>query len=281
MPSATFPVSLPEMAHLGDHAIAGKAIVPAVEILDFLLHFLDERAVALGDPLTMRDAVFPRFLPADDISRSRFDVTLEGTPSNGDGIRATLVSRIALPNGLERERTHAAITFGGKPATMPAPPAEGEPEYQVAAERVYRQLILFGPHFCNLRDTLRLTRDAGWATVSSPTPPHPNPSKAGCPYLFDSAMHLACVWGQRYAGMVAYPTGFSTRTVLAPIAHGRRRCVVAPRTVAPRTLVLDLWLTDERQQVCDAVGGLVMAPVATGAPPPAWITLSQSWEACP
>jgi hypothetical protein len=278
MPVATFPVSLPEIPDLGDHAISGKAIVPAVEILDFLLRFLDDQGVRLSDPLTMRDAVFPRFLPADDISRSRLDVMLEEAPSSGGAIRATLASRIALPNGMERQRTHAAVTFGGDPAPMPPPPAETSPDFEVAAERVYRHLIPFGPRYCNLHDTIRLARDAAWATVASPVPPRPNLSRAGCPYLLDSAMHLACVWGQRYAGMVAYPTGFSTRTVRWPTAHGKRRCTVVPRGIASRTLTVDLWLTDEDRRVCDAVGGLVMAPTATGAPPPAWIVLPQPSE---
>jgi hypothetical protein len=279
MPVATFSVSLPEIPNLSDHAISGKAIVPAVEILDFLLHFLEDKGVDLGEPLTMRDAVFSRFLPADDIPRCRFEVALDDAPSTGGGIRATLTSRIALPNGMERQRTHAEVTFGGAPVAIATPPAETVPEYQVAAERVYRQLIPFGPRYCNLRDTIRLARDGGWGTVASPAPPRSNPSRAGCPYLFDSAMHLACVWGQRYAAMVAYPTGFSARTVRLPIAHGQRRCTVAPRSIGPRTLIVDLWLTDEDRRVCDAVGGLVMAPVATGAPPPAWIVLPQLSEA--
>jgi hypothetical protein len=278
MSVATLTVSLPEIPNLGDHAISGKAIVPAVEILDFLLRVLDDKGVRLGDPLAMRDAVFPRFLPADDIPRARFEVTLEDAPSSGGGIRATLASRIVLPTGIERQRTHAAVTFGGDPAPMAPPPAETGPEFEVAAERVYRQLIPFGPRYCNLRNTVRLARDAAWGQVASPAPPRPNLSRAGCPYLFDSAMHLACVWGQRYAGMVAYPTGFLSRTVRLPTAHGERRCTVAPRSVGPRALVVDLWLTDEDGQVCDAAGGLMMAPVATGAPPPAWIVVPQLLE---
>jgi hypothetical protein len=89
--------------------------------------------------------------------------------------------------------------------------------------------------------------------------------------LLDSAMHLACVWGQRYAGMVAYPTGFSARTVFSPLPHGRRRCAAVARTVEPRRLIVDLWLSDDDGQVGDAIVGLVMAPLAAGSLPPAWI----------
>jgi hypothetical protein len=278
---ATFRVTLPEMPHLADHAISGRAIVPAVEILNFLLRFLGEKAVALAEPLTMRDAVFPRFLSADDIPRCRFDVTLEDAPSTAGAVRVALISRIALPNGMERQRIHAAITFGGAPATMSAPPAEARVDYQVSAERVYRELIPFGPHFCNLTGTLRLGPEGAWATVRSPLPGHPNPSKAGCPYLFDSAMHLACVWGQRYSGLVAYPTGFSSRTVFSPTMQGRRLCTARVRRVEPRGLVAQLWLIDDDHRVCDATEGLAMAPVAAGAPPPAWIVSGPSHEVQP
>jgi hypothetical protein len=84
-------------------------------------------------------------------------------------------------------------------------------------------------------------------------------------------MHLACVWGQRYAGVVAYPTGFASRNVFAPIPHGRRRCTAVARTVEPRRLCFDLWLSDDEDRVSDAIAGLVMVPLAAGAPPPPWI----------
>jgi hypothetical protein len=263
----TIAVDLPEIACLGDHAISGKAIVPAVELLDFLLHVIDQQAVALPTPLTMRDVVFPRFLAADDLSRCSFQVSL--TPAEGAAVRAAFASRIALPNGIERLRTHAEATFGPEVPSPAAPPASAS-DFEIDAERVYRELVRFGPHFSNLRGTLRLGRTGGWAEVESPTPPHATPSAAGCPYLLDSAMHLACVWGQRYAGIVAYPTGFVSRTIFAPIASGRRRCSVAPHTVEARRLTFDLWLSDEHHRVCDAIAGLVMVPLANGAPPPAW-----------
>lgn len=264
----TIAVNIPEIACLGDHAISGKAIVPAVELLDILLHVLGQQGIPLDTPLTMRDAVFPRFLPADDLPRCTLAVSL--APEKGGHVRAAFESRIALPNGIERKRTHAEATFGGPVPSPLSPPAPGA-DFEVSADRVYRELVRFGPHFANLRGMLRLGRSGAWGEVASPVPPHANPSAAGCPYLLDSAMHLACVWGQRYAGIVAYPTGFAARTVLRPLASGRRLCSVVPRAVEPRRLTFDLWLSDDDGHVCDAIAGLVMVPLAAGAPPPAWI----------
>lgn len=273
----TLVVPLPDMPFLADHAISGKAIVPAVELLDLLLHVLDQQGVQLRQPLTLREVSFPRFLPADDLPRCSFEVAL--ADASDGGVRATFSSRIALPGGMQRLRVHAQATFGAvaqadlDPVSHPvsAPPCESCVEYQVTAERVYRELVRFGPRFCNLRGSLALAPNAAWATVESPTPPHPTSSRAGCPYLLDSAMHLACVWGQRYAGVVAYPTELSSRTVFAPIAHGKRRATVVPRSVEPRRLVFDLWLIDQDHRVCDAVVGLAMVPLAAGPTPPAWI----------
>lgn len=261
-------LTLPCMPFLRDHTISGKAMVPAVEMLNLLVLVFDEQGLAPSAPLTMREVAFPRFLPAEELPRCSFAVDLQET---GDAVRARLASRIRSASGIERERVHAQVSFLTRSVAVAAPPEESQPVYVLTAERVYRELIPFGRQFCNLRGSLRLARNGAWGTVESPTPPHPSPSRAGCPYLLDSAMHLACLWGQRYAGMVAYPTGFIWRTTAAAIAHGRRRCTVAPRRRDARALTFDLWLTDDEGRVCDAVGELTMAPRAGGAPPPAWI----------
>ncbi len=266
-------VTLPEMAFLGDHAIAGKAIVPAVELVDLLVHVVASHGAAVTTPLVMRNVSFPRFLPAEDIPRCTFEVAL--ADATGGGFCATFSSRIGLPNGMVRSRVHAEVTFGGEPG-FAVPPGETPQAFEISAERVYRELVRFGPHFRSLRGPLRLAPAGAWAEVESPLPPHPRPSPAGCPYLLDGAMHLACVWGQRYAGMVAYPTGFASRTIVSPIASGKRRVVALPRTVEPRRLVFDLWLTDEQDRVCDTINGLVMVPLAAGEPPPGWIVEKSS-----
>jgi hypothetical protein len=267
----TLPVTLPELPEFADHAIQGKATVPAVMLLEVLVRQVAESTNQnpATSPLVMRDATFPRFLPADEIERCTFEISLEDVPGEATSKRATLTSRIALANGINRTRTHAAVTFGGSATALPVPQVTSD--FDLAADRAYTELIPFGPRYRNLRGNISLGRDGGRAWVRSPEPAFPDPSRAGCPYLFDSAMHLACLWGQRYAGVVAYPTGFSARVIMSPLAHGQRRCVVAPTSVGQERLTFDLWLTDEDHRVCDAVVGLVMAPLARGAQPPAWI----------
>jgi len=275
----TLPVALPDLLEWSDHAIQGKATVPAVLLLDLLVRQTTEQAGLdpTDSPLVMRDAIFPRFLPADEVERCTFELTLEDV--EGAGTRATLTSRIALAGGIGRTRTHAAITLGGSATALPAPQVVGD--FELTAERAYTEVIPFGPRYRNLRGPIQLGRDGGSAWVRSPEPAFPQPSRAGCPYLFDSAMHLACLWGQRYAGVVAYPTGFSARVIASPLAHGQRRCVVVPRSIEPRALTFDLWLTDEDHRVCDAIIGLAMAPVARGQEPPAWIVHPRATQGTP
>jgi hypothetical protein len=277
----TLPVALPDLPEWTDHAIQGKATVPAVLLLDLLVRHTAEPTVraARTTPLVMRDASFPRFLPADEVERCTFEILFEELLGEAATTRATLTSRIALAGGIRRTRTHASVTFGGPAPALPAPQVAGD--FELSANRAYAELIPFGPRYRNLRGEIRLGRDGGSAWVRSPQPTFSQPSRAGCPYLFDSAMHLACLWGQRYAGVVAYPTGFSSRVIASPLAHGQRRCIVAPRSMAPRALTFDLWLTDEGHGVCDAVIGLAMAPLARGAPPPAWIVDQQAPRGTP
>jgi hypothetical protein len=273
-PSTTLPVTLPDLPDVADHAIAGRATVPAVWLLELLVETVAEHEGWPSSPplpLAMSEVGFPRFLPAQDLPRCSFAIRMEPTE---DGLRASLVSSIALSNGMKRAREHAQSTFGaaGQP---PSPPPPSAYDYEVTSERIYRELITFGPRYCNVRGTVRLGREGCTGIVRSPAPPLAPPPLAGCPYLVDAAMHLACVWGQRYAGYVAYPTGFAARVLTRPTPWGERRCTVVPRAVAPRRLIYDLWLCDEGGAVCDTILGLAMAPLANSAPPPSWITLDQ------
>lgn len=270
-----FSVTLPDLPDVADHAIAGKATVPAVELLDLLLKTVTANSArwdAASSPLAMTNASFPRFLPAAEVPRCDFSVTLDdGTV----GTQATLTSRISLAGGIHRTRTHAMVTVGGPCPETPPPPTLAH-DFELPADRAYSDLIPFGPRFRNLRGPVRLGRNGAEGTVRSPDSAQSNPSLAGCPYLLDGAMHLTCLWGQRYAGYVAYPTGFAARTIAFATAQGERRCIVVPRSVEPRRMSCDLWLMDEIGRLCDAVVGLAMAPLANGASPPRWVEHSDS-----
>jgi hypothetical protein len=272
---AAVSVVIPELPRLADHHIAGNATLPAVELLELLARTMGKRA-GWGDrpplPLAMTDVVFPRFLPVDEIPRCAFQVEVVDTAG---GARASLRSRIDLPGGMQRTREHAAATFARSAQVPPPPPPPPSCDCDIAAERIYAELIPFGPRYRNLRETVGLGETGGIGIVRSPASPSDPSPMLGCPFLLDAAMHLACVWGQRYAGYVAYPTGFASRVLSRPTPSGERRCLVLPRSVEPRRLLCDLWLLDGSGQVCDAVTGLAMSPLASGAPPPPWLSVPE------
>jgi hypothetical protein len=269
------PVILPDPREVADHAIAGKVTFPAVELLDIVIRQAGLAAATL--PLAMSDAVFPRFLPADEVPSCELMLAFERLQKPPFvGTRAALSSRITLPGGILRTRVHLAVTLGGEIAAMSAPPKTMDFEIDVPAKRIYDEAIMLGPRFRSLRETARLGHKAATAIVRSPEPARDQPSLAGCPFLLDGAMHLACLWGQRYAGYVAYPTGFVARLVTAPIAQGQRQCILVPREVQARQFSCDLWLVDEAGYVSDAMVGLTLAPLSAGPRPPSWLVHPQA-----
>jgi len=272
---AVLPVTLPDLPDLRDHAIGGKPTVPAVELLELLVQTASAHAhwaPALPLPFAMTEASFPRFLPGDEIDRCAFEVALA---HDAGSVRATLTSRITLGAAIRRARVHADVRLAVAASPPPPPPAALACDFEVPAERVYRDLIPFGSRYCNLRGVVRLGPGGARGRVRSPEPARQPAPLAGCPYLLDAAMHLACVWAQRYAGYVAYPTGFAARVLARPTAAGERQCIVVPTAIEPRRLLCNLWLTDEQGGVADAVLGLAMSPLAASAPPATWITLGR------
>ncbi len=309
--SRSLALTIPALPEFGDHRIRGKAVVPAAFLLDTVVRAASEpglgeqpllrkgpwegpleppRGSSVGPSppeltrvLTLSQAVFPRFLLVDEIDRCTFALLV--TSAGAQAHHLALRSTIALPGGAQRTREHVALSLG-ESASVPCADPPGQPagELSVPAARLYDELIPFGPRYRNLHDPLRLSHAGAEGVVSSPDPPFDHPSLAGCPYLFDSAMHLACLWGQRYAAAVLYPTGFVSRTIVAPVARGERLCRVVPR---PRgqpverrgQLEFDVWLLDDQRRPCDVTLGLAMVPIVGGPPPPAWIV--HPAPACP
>jgi hypothetical protein len=188
---------------------------------------------------------------------------------------ASIRSRVEVARGITRNYEHASVEFDCPPAPIPDPPADLAYDTQVAPRRVYESLVPLGPWFHNLQGEIRLAQLGARATARVPANAEPN-DLLGSPFLLDAALHLACVWGQRYAGVVALPTGFRRRTVLrAP--RDEVECVVVPREANPRSLMLDVWLFDREGTMCDVVEGLQMMPWHAAAPPPSYVpTLERS-----
>jgi hypothetical protein len=100
----------------------------------------------------------------------------------------------------------------------------------------------------------------------------------------DAAFHAACVWGQRYAGVVAFPVGLAKRQIHVPCEPERLyEGQIRVRKRNPQRLVFDIDITDEvrgKGRLCEAVRAVVMRDVSGGRlKPPDWLTVAGSGAA--
>ncbi len=268
-PARAIPVRIPNPAYLADHRAEGRSVLPAVEALQLLAR------VAAGaepgcDVRASRQARFLRFLetPADR-SPVEAEVQLEGA---GGALVARLVTRRAAGRaGIARARTHVEVTFGrADPGRTAAAPPLDElaclpgPCCSFPAERLYAELVPFGPCFHNAVGRVWLGEAGAVGRLVAAAHPAPD-GPLGSPFPLDAAFHLACAWGQRYAGELTFPTGYAERRVLAPIRPGEEVfCRLAPAGREAGRLFFDLWLLDDRGALREAALGVCMQDVSQG-----------------
>ena len=255
------PLPLSSLAHLPDHRIGGRAVLPAVDIMAALA-----RVVLASYPRcevrSIGKVQLLRVLGVEELPRCALSVRCEGEGP----VRATLLSQLRAPNGMGRTREHAVVEFGIERAGPAALPPAANGEFALEAARAYASLVPFGPWFHNLQGTLHLSPAGGHAQLRTP-PGAPPDNLLGSPFLLDAAMHLACVWGQRYAGVTAIPVALASRSIIHPIAQGQAACRIAWRGWSSDNLTFDVWLLDEQQRLSEAATGLQLMPQRSMAAP--------------
>jgi hypothetical protein len=253
-----------------DHTFAAQAVLPAVESMVFLATAARKHYPKV-QICNMADAFFPRFMtiPADK-SHLQCVVELE---KNKECVQATLYSR-QKTGRFSRLVKHASLCFGGKQQRAPAvllPPALKKPPFTVAGNAVYETLVPFGKTYCNL-NSVELSEPGCIARLNTPDIPIACPA-LGSPFLLDSAMHGACVWGQRFAGFVPFPVGLRYRRITAPSKAGKEyQAIIIPSVELEKKLVVDMDITDTAGNMVEQIRGLQMLDVSGGTIlPPQWI----------
>ncbi len=251
---------------LFDHALAGRAVLPMVEIL-LLLAAETKNRFPGADVCTMEDGRFVRFLeiPAGAATLP-LEVELE---AGSDGsVTAVLLKKKALPT-MTRMVEHARIVFSRRPEREKdlLPPA-GQTLFSATtsmdADEVYGRYISFGPAYQNLQGPLTMNNREVHAKVRAPVMEQRSPGAEllGSPFPLDGAMHAAGVLGRRRLGCIPLPVGFTSRVVHLPTKPGSVYTVQAVLLGGEAgRLSFDLLLTDERGRVCEEITGLVMQEV--------------------
>jgi phosphopantetheinyl transferase len=280
--SASMRLEIPLRPYLKDHCVDGRAVLPAVDAAEILARAA--KGFHPGTDVTaMTDLRFDKFLFLDPEAQTTAAFCNLALHDNGD-IQARLATRTkSKMAAMTRVKEHAAVRFSRRKPDrqdlMPdlaldlASALEGAC-FTVETDDIYRELIPFGPAFRNLT---RLHVAAGGAIAEIMTPAEPageeKTRQLGSPFPLDAAFHAACVWGQRFADVVAFPLAVDRRRIYRKTCSGDTYFGhVTPVRVEPGLLTFDLRLFDGVGRLCETAAGVHMRDVSGGKlTPPRWI----------
>jgi hypothetical protein len=300
------PLSVPIPNYLRDHCYEGRVVLPAAEALQILAGSLP------GDlphcnPLLQETGEFTRLLPLDpkaDTLNVFHEIVLSAEGRSQSRLTTLHSGRQTRMN---RRMTHVSVVFsaidpgekgsehgnvGGSGEIGPAQsagmrdenlgcgvdPAHNkesgleEPVFTFPCERLYTDLVPFGPAYHNVVAEIGLTKTGAVTIVSGGDHPEAM-GPLGSPFPFDAAMHVACAWGQRYRNVVAFPVGFDRREILLPTsAYDTYLCRVFPLLQERDVLHFNVCLYNETHRPMEIILGLKMRDISGGRlKPPAWV----------
>ena len=277
-PSGRAAVTIDVPPHWADHQFQGRAVLPAVEAMQLLAHWVR------------------RFRPDLDVrcmGAAAFDKFLELPPTGGcieawcemqdlaDGcLRAALLTKTQSRSArMTRTNVHAQLDFYPLADIPPlaaldlASALEGGC-FSVDPRRLYEELVPFGPGFQNICRPLRLTAEGALAVIQAPEGADGQTDlPLGSPFVLDAAFHAACVWSQRFAGVTAFPVGFDQRLLVAPTRPGDTYVSrIFPVQTDSAMLTFDIWIVDTDGRLFERLKGVRMRDVSGGKlRPPDWI----------
>lgn len=272
-----YPWEIEINRYLFDHHLEGRCLFPAVEALITLarvarLHFPQ----AIMRCLTR--ARFPRFLVVPPEGR-QVSVLVDIEDSQPGRITATLLTSVRSKSaGIGRNLEHARVEFfladSFQAASSPLPPLEPlkGPGITVPAASIYRDLIPFGKAYQNIIGDVSVWHQGASGSLSGGES-QADDDLLGSPFPFDAAIQVACLWGQRFTEIVAFPTGFEKRIIYQKTTKGGLyQGRIIPVAVNQMPLLFDALIFDLQGTLCEEIRGLQMQDVSQGRlRPPQWI----------
>lgn len=277
----TLPVSIPVKPWMFDHCFEGVAILPAVEIMQYMACAVQSHLPG-ATVTSLRRASFDRFLRIEP-SADSINAFCTLTVKEGGEIQAVFSTVLKAGRaGVSRIKEHATVYFSQSPPLDIAMPhsvraAPHIPGFEIPASRLYAELIHFGPAFQSVQGKVVLTERMAVARVSALDKPETE-DPLGSSFPFDGSLHAACAWAQRYCGIIAFPVGFAERLVVMPIAAGLTiTCAAIPVSVHAGVIHFDIWLWDDSGRLREMIKGIMMKDVSTGRlVPPDWIRIAMT-----
>ena len=267
------PLSIKVPPYLLDHQFQGKAVLPAVEAMEILAESTQARFPGTAVHC-IRDARFDKFLVIEaDCDKINAFNDIESF-DNGMVVSSLITRTRSKKSMITRTKEHAVLRFQDSPKTPDPLPLKipETSEYHVSVETIYKKLVPFGPAYHNLKEGVSLFEKGVEATVYAPLFGG-FPIPLGSPFPLDAAFHAACVWGQRYAGLVGFPVGFTSRRLFAPTRSGSTYTAgVFPKKIHPDRFLVDIWITGMDGTLQEVVLDVVMKDVSGGRiKPPSWM----------
>jgi hypothetical protein len=280
LPPRQIEVIYPLAGYLKDHHIDGQPVLPAAEALHFMANQVRNHYPTV-DTSRMTAIEFTRLLPIDpDTGHIAMPITFR---PQTDGRMTTELATLFVSKNAEIKRTitHARATYGAATATPWCAPkqtgveSKGDP-FIVSPRQLYEELVPLGPAFQNVAADIALFPDAARSVIKAPVSHTPHKSELAAAFVLDAAFHVACAWGQRYRGIVAYPVAIVARRIWKLISPQKRyRAMVTTRNEHPTTLNFDVAIHDMQDDLCESVTGLKMRvmPQTESLQPPKWLRL--------
>jgi len=273
------PVEISVFPYLQDHRFEGIAVFPAVEALQVLAHSVKKFAPET-DITAIADARFDKFLFIPS-GTAKIDAQCSITPSENGDITAVLQTKTRSKNAaITRIKEHVTVHYPRiKPevaAYLHNPLSFGVSGcLEISPDQIYRELVPFGPAYHNISENLTIHKDGAMAKLRAPiiSDAIEKTGPLGSPFVLDAAFHAACVWGQRYSGVVAFPVGVEKRIIVKPTQPGDTYISTAiPVRTDSDMLIFDICICDEDNTLYESALGVHMCDVSAGRlKPPRWI----------
>jgi hypothetical protein len=272
-----YPWNIEIYSYLRDHHFDGKVILSAVEVLIILA-----KVVKINFPQVnisyLCKARFFRFLPISPDAQFR-TVFVDVETADDGVVAASLLTSVKSKTGtISRTVEHARVEFAAADtAPSSVPPTSvvkklGGNCINLPSTTIYRDLITLGTAYQNITGDLSVSPEGALAYVSGGGN-EADENLLGSPFPLDAALHAACVWGQRFAGIFALPAGFEKRIIYQKTKKGGAYFGrIVPVNVEHNSVIFDAWICDSDGIIYESISGIQMRDASQGRMrPPDWI----------